>query len=151
MVNNPSWLSLLKILQCTLKEKRKRLLPITLYFLPTLSPCLTILNFIYIYILTYFYLYIWLHRVLVVACGIQFPNKGSNPGTLGLRDESLSHWTTRGVPQFYIFIYLVFNNLTTRTCLVAHWLTIHLLFQKTQVQALVWEDSTCHGATKPPP
>ena len=105
----------------------------------------------YIYIfLTYFYLYICLHRVLVVACGIQFPNKGSNPGPLGLRDESLSHWTTWGVPQFYIFIYLVFNNLTIRTCLVAQWLTIHLLFQKTQVQALVWEDSTCHGATQPP-
>ena len=28
------------------------------------------------------FLFIWLHRVLVVACGIQFPNQGSNPAPL---------------------------------------------------------------------
>ena len=26
--------------------------------------------------------FIWLHWILVVACGIQFPNQGSNPGPL---------------------------------------------------------------------
>jgi len=34
-----------------------------------------------------------------------------------------------------------------RTSLVAHWIGIHLSVQETQVQSLVWEDPTCHGAT----
>ena len=33
--------------------------------------------------------------------------------------------------------------------LVAQWLRICLLMQGTRVQALVWEDLTCHGATRP--
>ena len=33
--------------------------------------------------------------------------------------------------------------------LVAQWLRIHLPMQATRVQALVQEDPTCHGATKP--
>ena len=36
-----------------------------------------------------------------------------------------------------------------RASLVAQWLRIHLPMQGTQVWALVWEDPTCHGATKP--
>ena len=36
-----------------------------------------------------------------------------------------------------------------RTSLVARWLRICLPMQGTQVQALVREDPTCHGATKP--
>ena len=35
------------------------------------------------------------------------------------------------------------------TSLVAQWLRIHLPIQGTQVQALVWEDPMCRGATKP--
>ena len=35
------------------------------------------------------------------------------------------------------------------TSLVAQWLRIHLPMQGTQVWSLVWEDPTCHGATKP--
>ena len=35
------------------------------------------------------------------------------------------------------------------TSLVAQWLGICLLMQGTLVQALVWEDPTCRGATKP--
>ena len=35
------------------------------------------------------------------------------------------------------------------TSLVAQWLRIRLPMQGTWVQALVWEDPTCHGATKP--
>ena len=38
---------------------------------------------------------------------------------------------------------------TPRTSLVAQWLRIHLPTQGTRVQALIQEDSTCHGATKP--
>ena len=33
--------------------------------------------------------------------------------------------------------------------LVAQWLRICLPMQRTRVRALVWEDPTCHGATKP--
>ena len=36
-----------------------------------------------------------------------------------------------------------------RASLVAQWLRIRLLMQGTWVQALVWEDPTCHGAAKP--
>ena len=35
------------------------------------------------------------------------------------------------------------------TSLVAQWLRIHLPMQWTRVRALVREDPTCHGATKP--
>ena len=35
------------------------------------------------------------------------------------------------------------------TSLVVQWLRIHLSIRGTQTQPLVWEDSTCHVATKP--
>ena len=35
------------------------------------------------------------------------------------------------------------------TSLVAQWVRIHLPMQGIWVQSLVWEDSTCRGATKP--
>ena len=41
------------------------------------------------------------------------------------------------------------EKLKVRASLVAQWLRICLPIQGTQVQALVWEDPTCHGATKP--
>ena len=37
----------------------------------------------------------------------------------------------------------------TRASLVAQWLRICLPMQGTWVRALVWEDPTCHGATRP--
>ena len=40
-------------------------------------------------------------------------------------------------------------RILSRTSLVAQWLRICLPMQGTQVPALVWEDPTCHGATKP--
>ena len=42
---------------------------------------------------------------------------------------------------------LIIKNLGTS--LVAQWLRIHLPMQGTLVQALVWEDPTCCGATQP--
>ena len=36
-----------------------------------------------------------------------------------------------------------------RASLVAQWLRICLLMQETRVRALVWEDPTCRGATRP--
>ena len=36
-----------------------------------------------------------------------------------------------------------------KTSVAIQWLSIHLPMQGTWVQSLVWEDSTCHRATKP--
>ena len=41
------------------------------------------------------------------------------------------------------------KNASLWASLVAQWLRILLPMQGTQVQALVWEDPTCRGATKP--
>ena len=41
------------------------------------------------------------------------------------------------------------KSLVLGTSLVVQWLRIHLPMQETRVQALVREDPTCHGATKP--
>ena len=41
------------------------------------------------------------------------------------------------------------QNSDSRTLLVVQWIRIHLPIQETGVWSLVWEDSTCHGATKP--
>ena len=41
-----------------------------------------------------------------------------------------------------------FKNKPGRSSLVAQWIRIHLPMQGTQVRSLVWEDSTCHRATK---
>ena len=40
-------------------------------------------------------------------------------------------------------------NMCVGTSLQAQWSRIHLPMQGTRVQALVWEDPTCRGATKP--
>ena len=42
-----------------------------------------------------------------------------------------------------------YKNVCPGTSLVEQWLRIHLPMQGTQVQALVQEDPTCRGATKP--
>ena len=55
--------------------------------------------------------------------------KGWSPGT---QDEESSHARTQW-----------------GTTLVAQWLRIHLPMQGTRVRALVKEDPTCRGATKP--
>ena len=41
------------------------------------------------------------------------------------------------------------KNKSGGTSLAVHGLRIHLPMQGTWVQALVWEDPTCHEATKP--
>ena len=40
-------------------------------------------------------------------------------------------------------------NILGGASLVAQWLRICLLMQGARVRALVWEDPTCHGATRP--
>ena len=42
-----------------------------------------------------------------------------------------------------------FKNTNYRTSLVAQWLSVYLLMQETGVPPLIWEDSTCLGATRP--
>ena len=41
------------------------------------------------------------------------------------------------------------KNFNSGTSLAVQWLRIYLPVQGTQVQSLVREDPTCHGATKP--
>ena len=45
-------------------------------------------------------------------------------------------------------IWLLFKK-KIRASLVAQWLRVCLQMQGTRVRALVWEDPTCHGATRP--
>ena len=40
-------------------------------------------------------------------------------------------------------------NSGPRASLLVQWLGIHLVMQGTRVQSLIWDDSTCHRATKP--
>ena len=44
---------------------------------------------------------------------------------------------------------IILNDKNYRASLVAQWLRIRLLMQGTRVWALVQEDPTCRGATKP--
>ena len=46
-------------------------------------------------------------------------------------------------------VVLKFKNQSMGASLVAQWLRICLPMQGTRVQALVWEDPTCCGATRP--
>ena len=50
--------------------------------------------------------------------------------------------------RVYFYITTLKNNLVGAS-LVAQWLRICLLMQGTRVRALVWEDPTCRGATRP--
>ena len=52
--------------------------------------------------------------------------------------------------QFFKICMMIENkNYDTGASLVAQWLRICLLMQGTWVRALVWEDPTCRGATRP--
>ena len=44
---------------------------------------------------------------------------------------------------------MILQKIQHRASLVAQWLRIRLPMQGTRVRALVWEDPTCHGATRP--
>ena len=48
------------------------------------------------------YLFIWLHWVLVVTHGIQFPEQGWNPRPPALGAQSLNQSTTREVPGVFL-------------------------------------------------
>ena len=48
-----------------------------------------------------------------------------------------------------LVIQIIIKRTYRGASLVVQWLRICLLMQGTRVRALVWEDPTCHGATKP--
>ena len=48
-----------------------------------------------------------------------------------------------------IFTAYLYHKSSWGTSLVVQWLRIRLPMQGTRVRALVWEDPTCHGATRP--
>ena len=51
--------------------------------------------------------------------------------------------------MIHIWIKVCLQDGLSGTYLVVQWLRIHLPRQGTWVRALVWEDPTCCGATKP--
>ena len=53
------------------------------------------------------------------------------------------------LPSFLPSMSKVVLNINHRASLVTQWLKIRLPMQGTQVRALVQEDPTCRGATKP--
>ena len=63
--------------------------------------------------------------------------------------RSLNHWTAREVPDFSIFNHSFIQEIFEWASLVAQWLRICLPMQGTRVRALLWEDPTCRGATRP--
>ncbi|KAJ8785461.1 hypothetical protein J1605_007058 [Eschrichtius robustus] len=74
---------------------------------------------------------------------------GSSPGLGGSRVPR-SNWARE--PQLLSLRVWSLCSATREAViasLVVQWLRIRLPAQGTQVRALVWEDPTCHGATKP--
>ena len=69
------------------------------------------------------------------------------------RDESVGNkWWKKPNGLFFIFFFLFFSFFllnVSRASLVAQWLRICLPMQGTLVRALVWEDPTCRGVTRP--
>ena len=63
-----------------------------------------------------------------------------------MKFEAVTHL---GFPPLIFVVPCDYQERQGETSLVAQWLRIRLLMQGTRVQALVWEDPTCHGATKP--
>ena len=65
--------------------------------------------------------------------------------------STLAHCFSLSLPflAFIILLHFPIKSRKTGTSLVAQWLRIRLPMQGTRVWALVREDPTCHGATKP--
>ena len=70
-----------------------------------------------------------------------------------IRSQSTSFDLIGGGLEVFLFIscpfYLFLYKRLWGASLVAQWLRICLLMQATRVRALVWEDPTCRGATRP--
>ena len=72
---------------------------------------------------------------------------------LGAKGKTTFFWVWVGFPLQGMVVPLIshpgIQNRDLGASLVAQWLRIRLPMQGTRVQALVWEDPTCRGATKP--
>ena len=62
-------------------------------------------------------------------------------------DGILVHFYMPNTPN--VSLSLSLSHTHTQTSLVFQWLRVHLPIQGTQVHFLLWEDSTCHVATRP--
>ena len=60
-----------------------------------------------------------------------------------------SDWVTNSFSLLHLSKWLSSKSLQIRTSLVVQWIRACLPMQGTLVESLVWEDSTCRGATKP--
>ena len=58
-------------------------------------------------------------------------------------------WECKLIQPLWRTVCRFLKNLKIGASLVAQWLRICLLMQGTRVRALVWEDPTCRGATRP--
>ena len=80
------------------------------------------------------------------SCAHFWPSLSSPPPVLG-NHPSVS--VSLVLPLLEIGGFYLYEMLSLWASLVAQWLTIHLPMQGTRVWALVREDPTCCGATKP--
>ena len=66
-----------------------------------------------------------------------------------VRSKPNIYWKNKGQNSFYLCPDMATKISKTQTSLVVQWLRICLPMQGTRVRALVQEDPTCRGATKP--
>ena len=85
------------------------------------------------------------HPVPLSLLHLSIPPPLPPPGVLAPQQTSLGSQAGDGVAMASVVASV--NN--PRDFHVAQWLRIRLPMQGTQVQALVWEDPTCRGATRP--
>ena len=70
---------------------------------PGLSLLLKFLGpFLLLLLFSNIHLFIWLHWVLLAACGIYFPDQGSNPGPLHWECRVLANTPPRRSPSFLL-------------------------------------------------
>ena len=63
--------------------------------------------------------------------------------------QKSKHGAARSTSYLITLRYLAQIEKETRVSLVAQWLRVCLPMQGARVQALVWEDPTCRGASRP--
>ena len=80
---------------------------------------------------------------------MQLPSELDHSNILNHMDEIIKKLLIEKIQAAWIFMLETALIFILRASLVAQWLRICLPMQGTRVRALVWEDPTCRGATKP--